>query len=63
MTLRDWIDGKEGRLSWLARHFAISRQAVFQWAEKGVPAKRMLEVNRVTRGDVTLRDMARQREG
>lgn len=37
----------------VARHFEITREAVRQWLEKGIPSDRALEVEEATDGEVT----------
>ena len=57
MTLSEWLDAQNGRLTETAKHFAITPAAVHQWKTNGVPVDRMRSVELWTRGAVTLQDM------
>lgn len=56
MFFNEWSK-KYGRISDTARHFGISPAAVQQWAKKGVPKYRMRDVEQLTGGEVTVREM------
>ena len=45
----------------MADHFGLSEGAITQWRANGVPVARMLEVLRITGGEVTLADMLEHR--
>jgi hypothetical protein len=56
-SLRDWIDEERGRSAALASHLGVSPARMSQIVDAGVPVKFMLQVNRFTRGAVTLESM------
>lgn len=57
MRLETWLDAKAGRATALAAHFKVTRAAVSQWRDNGVPRDKMLAVRAYTRGAVKLEDM------
>lgn len=59
MDLHTWLDKPEnkGKAAWLADHFGIERAAVSFWRSTGVPLDRMKEVERLTKGAVTVKAM------
>lgn len=47
MGLHDFLE-QRGAATRLAREIGITHSAVFQWLHKGVPAQRVLAVERIT---------------
>ncbi len=61
MHYAQWLDENRDRAADLARHFAITDSAVYQWAHKGVPVDRMAGVQEFTRGKVKVVEMVAER--
>ena len=61
MNISTWLDKERGRTKRMADHFGLSEGAITQWRANGVPVARMLEVLRITGGEVTLADMLEHR--
>jgi len=60
MTFPEWLDGERGRLVAVAERFSVSRSAVSQWRDNGVPRDLILDVHRFTGGAVSLEDLVRR---
>ena len=61
MKFNQWLDLERGRTRRLATHFGLSEGAISQWRMNGVPVSRMMDVLRLSGGDVTLAEMIEQR--
>ena len=46
----------------VARKFKITREAVRQWMERGIPEDRALDVEELTRGDISAYDILKHRK-
>lgn len=57
MRLETWLDAEAGRATALAAHFKVTRAAVSQWRENGVPRDKMIAVRSYTKGAVKLDEM------
>lgn len=57
MRLETWLDAEAGRATALAAHFNVTRAAVSQWRDNGVPRDRMIAVRAYTKGAVKLDEM------
>lgn len=62
MHFHEWLDEERGRAITVARHFDIGKSAVSQWRENGVPVDKMLPVQELSGGVVTLAEMLTHRE-
>lgn len=59
MDLHTWTDAKPGRAAWIAEKLQVTRSAVSQWRDSGVPAVHMSDIAELTAKDVTVLDMLR----
>lgn len=57
MTLHTWIEAGSGRAQWMAKKFDITRAAVYSWRTSGVPMQRMLAIQDLTAGEVTVKEL------
>jgi len=57
MKFHQWIAGERGRQKLVAEHFDITKSAVSQWVQNGVPVDRMLAVRTLSGGAVTLEEL------
>lgn len=62
MHFHEWLDEDRGRAAKVARRFGISKSAVSQWRENGVPVDKMLPIQHLADGAVTLAEMLTHRE-
>ena len=61
MELFEWLDAEDGRSAALAAHMGLTRGAVSQWRDVGVPVDHMESVSAFTDGVVTLPAMLAHR--
>ena len=59
MELHDWLDAVPGRATWLADELGVTKAAVSQWRDSGVPLVRVQRVAELTGGEVTEEEMLR----
>lgn len=57
MNLNTWLDAVEGRTNKLAAYFGVTKSAVSQWRQRGVPVDKMKALCEYTHGDVTLSEL------
>ena len=57
MNLNEWLDGQPGRSTWLAEQLSVTKAAVSQWRDSGVPLYRIPRVAELTNNEVTEAEM------
>ena len=57
MKLNQWLDAVEGRTNKLAAYFGVTKSAVSQWRDRGVPLEKMKALCEFTHGDITLEEL------
>ena len=57
MDLHTWTDAKPGRAAWVAEKLKVTRSAVSQWRDSGVPTNHMADIADITANDVTVPEM------
>lgn len=58
----DWLEDDRGRAAMVATHFGVSKSAVSQWKDNGVPHDKMLAVRDLSGNVVTLEEMHQHAE-
>jgi DNA-binding transcriptional regulator YdaS (Cro superfamily) len=61
MKFNDWLSKQKRGTALLAAYFKVSPAAVSQWRTKGVPIDRMLDIQSITNGEVTVQEMIESR--
>jgi DNA-binding transcriptional regulator YdaS (Cro superfamily) len=61
MDLHTWIKAKSGRGQQVAQACGVGKAAVSHWHTSGVPAEHMRTIEALTRGAVSIKDMALHR--
>ena len=59
MDVLDQLAKKFGSYAGVARKFKVTREAIRQWETKGIPADRALEIQELTRGEISAMDVLR----
>ena len=59
MKLNQWLDAVEGRTNKLAAYFGVTKSAVSQWRDRGVPLEKMKALCEFTHRDITLEELVR----
>jgi DNA-binding transcriptional regulator YdaS (Cro superfamily) len=57
MNLAEKLVERFGSNAEVARQFDITREAVRQWIEKGIPTDRALEIEELTEGDISAEEI------
>lgn len=58
MNLHTWLKAESGRVTWLAERLGVTKGAVSQWRDNGVPMEHWPRIVELTDGQVDLTTMA-----
>jgi DNA-binding transcriptional regulator YdaS (Cro superfamily) len=59
MNLAEKLVERVGSCAEVARRFDITREAVRQWIDKGIPTDRALDIEELTSGHISAREILR----